>query len=451
VNVLVVGMGEVGRHVVRQLSEHDVTIIDTSSEALRRAEELFDARIVQGHGASPQVLRDARVETADLFVAVTDVCELNIVACVQAKAMGATRTIARVMNPAYFESPRGITADMFGIDIVINPLFQIAADIRRLVRSSAAVSVRDFADHLIESVHLTVEMDAPVIGRPLKDVRLPEQTLIVAILRDEDFIIPGGNDAILPGDDVVVVGRTSHILDIEKSFARRRRGTGKRAVIVGGGVVAMTVAQSLEIDGFHCVIIERDRGQCDLLVRQLDRTVVLNADGTNPDVLREEGVATSDVFIAVSDEDEVNLMASVLAKDLDARRCIALVHRIDYQQICERLGIDVTLSPRLTVAKQVSRYMTESGVVQMEEVLDGRGRFVEFLVGEGARVADVPLAEARFPRGALVCAVLTEGGAVVPRGDHVIRAGEHVLVFFDPEVGPSVERMFASGIGARGA
>lgn len=443
-NIVIVGMGEVGSHIARVLTDddHDVVLIDRNAAALERAEEMFDAATIVGHGGSLEKLRAANVETCDLFVAVTDHCELNLVACMQARALGAARTVARVMGDAYAELSTLRGANPLGIDLVINPTIQIAAEVRRLVRTGSAVAVQDFADRLIEMVQLPIEAGARVIGTPLKDLRLPSQTLVSAILRGDELIVPGGNDAILAGDEVLVVGNTDRIPEVERTFGRKRSRFGRRAILVGGGELGVHVARALQQDGFHVVLIERDRERCQELAKILDQAVVLHADGTNTALLEEEGVASADVFIAISHEDELNLMASVLAKDLGARRCIALVHRPDYAHVCERLGIDSTLSPRLTVAQHVLKYVRAGEVVSVTPVLDGAAEFVELVVGEKSRVAGQTLQDAQFPRGSIVCAVLRESGAFVPHGTDDLRSGDQVVVFLRSEVRPAVERLF---------
>jgi trk system potassium uptake protein TrkA len=443
-HIVIAGMGEVGGFVARVLIEdgHDVTIVDADATALSRAEETFDARTVCGHAGSPDVLRRAGVPRCDLFVAVTDHCELNIVCAITARQLGAKRTIARVLDPAYFETPRGMTPNLLGIDVVINPLFQIAAEIRRLVRSRAAVAIQDFADHQIEMIQLPIEMGSPLVGRALRDLQLPHQSIVAGIERAERFLIPGGNDVLLAGDRVFVVGQTAHILEVESRFMKRRVRGGRKAIIIGGGLVGENLARSLESDGFDVVLIESDGRRCKELASRLHRTVVLQADGTNAAILEEEGVAQADVFIAVSDEDELNLMASILARDLGCRRSVALVHRTDYAHVCARVGIDTTLSPRMTVAQQVLRYVREGEVVSVSPVMEGVAEFVELVVPRESRVCGRALHAAQIPRGALVCAVLTADGAIVPRGDHVFQAGELVVLLLLNEVRPQVERLF---------
>lgn len=443
-DIIIIGMGEVGSHIASVLvgEGHSVTLVDRDIARLERAEERLDAATLVGHGGSLPLLRTAGAERADLFIAVTDHCELNLVACAQARSLGAKQTIARVMGEAYLELSAHRGANAFGIDLVINPTLQVAAEIRRLVRTDGAIAVKDFADRLIEMVQLPVSARAKVVGTPLKDLRLPPQTVVAAIFRDEDLIVPGGNDAIHAGDEVLVVGRTENTLEVERVFGARRSRFGRRALLVGGGDLGVQVARALEEDDFHVTLFERDRARCEQLARELDHTVVLHADGTNSAVLEEEGVASADVFLAVSEEDELNLMASVLAKDLGAPRCIALVHRPDYASVCERLGIDATLSPRLTVAQQVLRYVRAGDVVSVTPVLDGRAEFVEFVASDQSRIAGKALHEAEFPRGAIVCAVLRPDGAFVPRGDDRIQSGDQVMVFLREETRAGVERLF---------
>jgi trk system potassium uptake protein TrkA len=443
-NIIIIGIGEVGSHIARVLigGGHSVTLIDDNPDAISRAEEQFDAMIVRGHAASPSVLREAGAATCDLFVAVTSVCETNLVAAVTARSMGAKRTIARVTNPVYFEEQRGIVTGMLGIDVVINPMFQIAAEIRRLVRSRSALAIQDFADHQIEMVQLPVEVESRVINRPLKDLRLPDQTRIAVILRGEELIVPGGNDAIMAGDEVIVIGLTDNILEIERLFQRKRSRFGRRAMIVGGGLIALNVARALEDDEFSVTLIERSKARCQQLVAELENTVVLNADAMNSALLEEEGVASVDVFMALSEEDEVNLMASLLAKDLGARRCIALVHRPDYGPVCERLGIDATLSPRLIVAQQVLKYVGDGQIVGVSPVMNDRAEFIEFAATADSRVVGKRLAEASIPRGALVCAIMGAKGARVPTGDDRIAVGDHVVVFVLKDVRARVEKLF---------
>ena len=243
-NVVVVGLGEVGRHITSVLVHegHNVTCVDQSAEALSRAEESFDVMTIKGHGASAEILRRLGVQDCDLFVAVTDNSEVNLIAAIRAREMGATRTLARASDPAYFEDDRGLVTNMLGIDLVINPRALVALEIHKLVRSASAISVEDFADNRIEVIQLHIDKNTKGLGKPLRSIALPEGTLVVAIVRDEELVVPGGADAFYVGDEVYIIGLTDQMSQVEKVFGRRRRQFTRKAIIVGGGSIGELLA-----------------------------------------------------------------------------------------------------------------------------------------------------------------------------------------------------------------
>ncbi len=443
-NIVIMGMGEVGRHISRVLvgENHNVVIVDLSEQALAAAEETIDAMVLKGHGANLETLRHANAASADLFVAVSDNSEANMLAAIRAKQLGAKKTIARVSDPAYFEEHRGIIAGMMGIDLVINPQALIALEMHKIVRSINAVAVEDFADNRIEMIQLPVEDVTLAINRPLRDVKLPSNTLIAALIRNHELLVPGGDDAILPGDEVLAVGRIDQIPQVEKLFKRERRKFTKRVVIIGGSLVGANLAAALAKDGIEVLLVDKDRDRCVELSHQLQDVVILHGDGTDVHLLEEERMDHIDAFVAVSGEDEVNLMASLLAKDLGADRVVAMVHKPDYGPIIERLGIDSFLSPRIEVAKQVLKYVRAGEVVGITPILEGEGEFLEFIAPTDARIVGKPLKDVDFPKGANVCAVVSQRGALVPGGNYVIEPGDRVVVFTIPKNRRAVEKVF---------
>ncbi|MEO1269909.1 MAG: Trk system potassium transporter TrkA, partial [Myxococcota bacterium] len=325
--IVIVGMGEVGKHIAKVLLDetHDVVIIDQDEGALNSAEERFDAMILQGHGGSIATLREAGIDSCDLFIAVTNNDEVNMISAIRAKQLGAKQTIARVSNEVYFDDERGLHRSTFGhIDLVINPKVLVAIEIHKLVRTAAAVAVEDFADNRIEMVQLPVDESSTTLNRPLRDLSLPNNTLIAAIERSGELIVPSGADKLLPGDEVLCVGRVEQIPQVERLFNRERKRFVHKVFIVGGSEIGEHLARTLDADGVHVVLVEQDRERCYELADQLgDNVTVLNGDGTNMTLLEEERIDRADVFIAASAHDEVNLMASLLAKDLGVRRSIA--------------------------------------------------------------------------------------------------------------------------------
>ncbi len=419
-----------------------MVIIDNDINALTHAEETLDAMVLRGHGASLKTLKQANVEQTDLFIAVTNHCETNLLAAIRAKELGAKKTIARVNEEAYFEDERGMVTGTFGIDLLINPNALIALEMHKIIRSAHAIAVEDFADNRIEMIQLHVDPSTNVIDRMIKDIRMPSNTLIAAMVRDQEVLVPGGNNVIRDGDELLVVGRIEQIPKVEKLFKRERRRYTRRVIIVGGSDVAVSLAAALERDHIEVIIIERDRERCRAIARELHHVAIINADGTNAHVLEEEHIASTNAFVAASHEDEVNLMASLLARDLGAPRVLALVHKPDYSPICERLGIDAPLSPRIEVAKQVLKYARAGQILSIAPILEGKGEFLEFLALEHSTIVGKPIKQVGFPSNANICGVVDASGAFVPRGDDIIEANDRVIVFTTPDQRVQVEAFF---------
>lgn len=443
-NIVIVGMGEVGRYISRVLVEenHNVVIIDNDIEALTHAEETLDAMVLRGHGANLKTLQQAQAQDADLFIAVTNHSETNLLSAIRAKELGAKKTIARVSEDAYFDDARGMITGTFGIDLIINPNALIALEMHKIIRSAHAIAVEDFADNRIEMIQLHVDNDTNIVDRLIKDVRMPSNTLIAALIRQHEVLVPGGNDVIREGDELLVVGRIEQIPKVEKLFKREHRRYTRRVIIVGGSPVAVSLAAALARDHIEVIIIERDRERCREMARELHHVAIINADGTNAHVLEEENIASTNAFVAASLEDEVNLMASLLARDLGAPRVLALVHKPDYSPICERLGIDAPLSPRIEVAKQVLKYARAGQILSIAPILEGKGEFLEFLAPAKSPIVGQPIKLVGFPSSANICGVVDGTGAFVPRGDDVIEANDRVIVFTTPTHREHVEKFF---------
>ena len=440
--VVVVGMGEVGRHVLHVLAAegHEVVAVDIDAGKLERIQEQHDVAVVSGFGASPKVLREAGVEKADLLVAVTDNDEVNLVAALGGKRLGAVRTIARLQGSDYEEGESGVHYDMLGIDIVVNPRVLVAQELANVARSHGALDVLSLAGNRIETVHMELPTQSRVVHKPLSELKLPEQTLVAAVVRDRQLFVPGGADVLLPGDRVYVIGRSGHMDAVEDRFCGGR--PNQRVVLVGGGVVGEAVARSLEGSGLEITIIEVSRERAEQLAEAFPHVTVLHGDGTELDLLNEEHIDEVDLFCALSHEDEVNLMAGLLARRLGARRVAALVHRPDYRGIYEQLGIDVVLSPRQVASDHILKYVRQSGLQSLTVLEGGQAEVLEFMAHADSRIVGVPLRRLNVPRGAILGAIVHQGEVRVPRGDDVVRAEDTVVVFTTAEARDRVERLF---------
>ncbi|TNF36936.1 MAG: Trk system potassium transporter TrkA [Deltaproteobacteria bacterium] len=444
-NVVLAGLGQVGLHVASRLEAdgHALTVIDLDPEAIERAENQIDALTLRGNADAPATLREANVHKADLFAALTSSGPVNIIACLRAKELGAKRVVARVGDKHYFEDAQGVYPDYMGLDLVVNEQFIVAAELRRLVRAHAATSIEVFCDHRVEMLALDINEDGPAVNRPLGDVPLPAGATIAAIKRRDTLLVPNPADMVQVGDAVVCIGATTAMPEVERLFAHDRQRFNKRTFIIGGGGSGHALAEALEAEGTRVVLIERDSSRATTLSHQLAKTKVLLGDGTDVNLLEEAGAGEADVFCAVSGLDEVNLMSALLARDLGAKRCITLVHKPDYVTVCRRLGLNINISPRLLVAREIVRQLRRGALVESTEVLDGHGLVLELVVDPGTRIADKALGDMAFPRGAVVAShVDAQGRVTAPNDDTVFHPGDRVVVFTPRDHQAAVERLF---------
>ncbi len=447
-DIIVIGLGEVGKYITSVLvgEGNNVTVVDRDASALGAVEEGMDVLAWRGNGATLRGLEETRAAQADLVIATSSEDESNILASIMAKQLGARRVIARVSNRIHMPNEQGVFYNYFGVDLLISPEMLTAIEITKQVRSVGAIMVENFADNRIELIQLAIGEENPLLDRPLHNISqeylLGRGLGIAGILREGALLIPSGADSIQVGDEVFIIGRCESMDQIEGIFGKTRRRSAHRAMLIGGGEIGFSVAREMERLGIDVVLIERDPNRADELAEQLHRTTILNGDGTNLPLLEEEGAGNVDVFIAVSPDDETNLMAGLLAKRLGCKKVVALVHRPDYGPIYEQLGIDAAISPRLLAARQIVKYVREGEVVSTAVLADGRGEILELIAAEGCRIVNKPLIDTNFPRGAMIGAVAGPSGVYVPSGSDVIRPGNTVIVFTTPQVRPQVERMF---------
>lgn len=441
--VVLIGMGEVGRHLLRVLEQegHDLVAIDERADAMAHIEEHHDVMTLTGYGARHEVLMAAQVERADLVVAVTDRDEVNLIAALAAKQLGAKRVIARVQRDAWASDSEGVRYGMLGVDVVINPRVLVAQELTRIARSHGAVDVIDLAQDRIELVQIQLREDVRLVNRPLMKIALPRDTLVAALVRDGQLVIPGGADVLLPGDRIYLIGKRAAVLEAEDLFTTKREA--RRVAIVGGGVVGSALAKNLANDGTtQVLVIERDRETAEKLSIAVPSATVVHGDGTDRELLEEEEVGTYDMVCAVTGADEVNLMAALLAQREGAGRTAALAHRGDYMPIYAQLGVDIVLTPRSVASDHILRFVRGSQVQSITSLEQGQAEVVELKVPPRARVVGVPLKRLGLPRGSLLAGIVHEDQVIIPRGDDIVHAGDTVVVLLTESARPLVERIF---------
>lgn len=443
-NIVVIGLGEVGKHIASVLSRenHNVTVIDLDPEAVAAIEERLDVRTIVGRGGSISTLKEAEIEKADLVIAVANIDEVNILTSLIAKNLGARKVIARVDSREYLPDNRGAYEGLYGIDLVISPEILSALEISKLIGFLGATFIAEFADDRVAMMQLTQKTKVGVTGVPLKDLTIPDNLLVAAIFRNGSLIIPSGDSRLEENDKIFIIGKSNAIEAGAEFFGTEKKIGAEKVVLLGGGEIGFLVAKLLEGRKISVVLIEWNQSRCRFLSEELKEALIINGDGTDIELLQREKVGEADVFVAASKRDEVNLMSGLLAKELGSKKTIAIVHRPDYLRIYEHLGLDATISPRRFAANQILKYVRSGEVVAVSDIELGKGEILEFAVPAGSRITDLPLKHLNIPKGTIIGAIAGREGVIIPTGEDRISAGDTVIVFTTPDVRPAIENMF---------
>jgi trk system potassium uptake protein TrkA len=444
VRAVIIGAGEVGFNTARMLSQEgqNVILIESDEKLVERATEQLDALVIHGNGASPRVLAEAGVESSDLLVAATSSDEVNIIACLAAKIQGVPRTVARLHNPDYYDPRAPFANEMLGIDFAIHTEQMAAKEIKAALLVPGAINVDAFANGTIEVAETIVSEGSPVLGQALKDVRLPEQSLIVGVVRGGEALVPRGDTVLQHRDHVLLISGGRRISKVVAAVSTDTAPV-RDVTIYGGGRIGLRLALALEEIGMSVRVIERDEARARHVASVLRKGFVLHDEGISQDFLLQERVDRTDAFVAVTGDDRANLLAAMYARQLGARTTIAGVSRGEFAPLADALGVDLTISPRTLAAEAILRFVRKGDIVNVA-LLESGAEMIELRVPESSRVAGRPLSEVGFPRGAIVGALLRDGNVVIPSGDEVLRAGDDAVVFTVEDAIDEVERLFAT-------
>lgn len=434
--IIVIGAGEVGYHLAARLSEeqHDVVVIERDTDLAERIQSHLDVLVIEGNGASLTVLEKAGIQKAELLLAVTNLDEVNLIACLIASQFEVGLKVARVSNPEYYER-RGILEERkFGADLLINPERECAREILKLFHRIAATDVAEFAGGRVVLLGLPVGRGAPAAGRTLEEIGRTlkgRHFLTVAIDRDGDTIIPEGSTTVRIGDTIYLVSEAQHLPEAYELLGLERERV-RRVMLLGGGRVGTHLAHMLEAEGVQPTVIERSRERCVALAESLETGLVLHGDATDLELLSQEGIGETGGLAAVTSEDETNLLASLLAKHLGAQKVIALLKRAEYIPLVTRIGIDAAVSPRLSTANRILQHVRGGRIVSMAVMERNHAEAVEFEVVEDSRVEGRRVAEIDLPRGAILGSIQRGEEIIIPRGDTRVERGDRVMVFALP-------------------
>lgn len=439
---VVVGAGMVGQNLAEALYRqgYNVTLIDQKASALDRAAESLDIQTLRGHGADAEVLAEAGVPGTEFFMAVTDVDEINLLACLVAKEMGALLTVARVTNRVYLGGRRALYRNLMGVDIVVSPEILTAIEIAKNARAAGVVAVDTLTGGraMLKEVRIPEGKDD---GVSIQDRSLPDGALVSLILRNGSALIPSGTDALHADDEVFVLGSTDAAAGAAKRLGPEI-GRVTRAIVVGGGTMGRLSAQHLADLDVDVRLIERSATLCHDLSDQLKKGSVLCGDGTDMNLLREAGIESIDLFVAAAGEDELNLIMGMLAGELGAKKRVVIAKRKDFEPIVKRLGIDAAFSPRMLTAQTIMRYIRRPKFTSLATIGDNAAEILDTVVTASSPIVGKPVSELALPKGALLGAILRGPDVIIPRGDTELVAGDNVIVFADSEAIPQLEGRF---------
>lgn len=442
--VFIVGAGEVGFNTAQMLSKegHEVTVVENDEELVSRASDQLDALVMQGNGASPKMLSEIGAHKSELLIAVTNSDEVNITACLVAKAQGVSQTVARIRNPDYYDTSEPFAKDVLGIDFVIHTERAAAEEIRDALRVPGSVNVETFAEDNIEIAEVVLKDDSPISGQVVKDISLPEGSLIVGVVRENKTIIPQGDTKLQTGDHVFLISERKNINRVVRSVITETQKV-EEVMIFGGGKIGLRLALIMEEEGIAVKLVEKDKERAQYVASRLKKGLVLHDEGISRDFLLQERVDRSGAFIAATGDDRANLLAVMYARQLGAKRTISVVSRSEFAPLSEALGVDIAISPRLITAGAILRFVRKGEVVAVN-VLESGAEMIEMRVPEDCRVSGKQLSDVGFPKGAIVGALLRNGEVVIPTGDEVLRGGDDAVIFTVESAVDEVESLFAS-------
>jgi len=434
--IVVVGSGRVGRTIVTQLANenHDVTVIDRDKNEIEDVGNEADVLGVCGNGAAQDVLKEAGIEKADLLIAVTANDEINMLCCLLGKKLGAKNTIARVRNPEYVEQ-MPLLRDDLGLSMVINPESAAANDMFRTLRFPAAMKIDSFSRGKVEIVTLRLDEKNPMVGKSLIQIAksYSVRVLVCAVQRGDEVLIPSGDFVLMAGDLISVTAPSG---DIEEFFRQTgvMRPQVKSVMIVGGGRAAFYLARRLLQAKIRVRIIEEDIDRCRVLSEILPGAEILNGDGTDQRILREEGISNTEAFVSMTGVDEENIVLSMFAKSMGVSKIITRINNSALKNILYEVGLDGVVTPKDITAGRIVSYVRAmansygSSIESLHRIVEGRVEALEFKAKEGSPVIGIPLRDLRLKSGLLVASITRGRRAIIPGGGDTIEADDRVVV-----------------------
>ena len=444
-NLIIVGAGEVGYHLAARLSQQkmDIVVIEKDEEKAARVIETLDVQAIHGSGSSVETLKQAGIANADMLIAVTNSDEVNMISCLVASVQSKVITkVARIRNPEYTQSLGIIGKNHLNIDLAINPEFELVNTLARLVEIPDATDVVEFAEGRVRITGIKVDPNSYVAGKKLRNLTQENEQhdiIIAALFRGDKIIIPRGNDIIEENDLVYAVTESKKIAAVTNYFKEKAQKINL-IMILGGGDIAVELAQCLEKKGITIKLIENDEERCEEIADILEKTIVLRGNGTDQELLEEENIKDVDVFIAFSEDEQTNILVSLLAKRLGAKKVISLINNLSYTSLVSNIGVDTVVSPHLSAINRILQFIRKGKVLSVASFHEESAEAIEILALDTSDLVNKPLRDIKFPRGAIIGAVVRDTEIIIPTGDTIILPGDRVIIFTLTSAIPSVEK-----------
>ena len=446
--IIIAGAGEVGFHLAKLLSfeSQDITLIDTHKERLNYAENHLDIKAIKGDATSLRIMKEAKIDTSDLFIAVTEQETTNITICALAKQMGCKKTIARISSSEFINHNDEVSFQKLGVDELISPEELASIEIQQLLDQSAFSDSYEFENGALTLLGTTLEESVPFVGKTVKEAAqiFPDiHFMPIALQRKgtQYTIIPRGDTQFEANDLVYFITLKEGVEELYKLTGRNKEVI-KNVMILGGGKIGYSTAKTLADKKFNVILVEQNKNKAFELADQLPDVMVINGDGRNVELLEEEGLEAMDAFICVTENSETNIMSCLMAKSKNVKKAIALVENMDYFQLSHSIGIDTLINKKLLTANTIFRYIRRGEVVDLTTLNSLNAEILEFIVKPESKVNGMQIRDIDFPRSATIGGVIKEGEGVIALGGYKIEAGDRVVVCCLPRALDKVESLF---------
>lgn len=443
---IIIGAGKMGFSMAQLLSSenHDVVVIDTNPERQKVVNDNLDVKTIIGSGIESSILQMAEIQETDMLLALTESDELNMMACIIAKNFGVNIAIARVRNTDYLESYYTFLQEKLGIDLLLNPERITANEAFNIIENPDTRSVDYFAEGKVQVISLSVPASSFLVGKKMMELPTEHNFNIVSILRGKSTLVPHGQDYILADDYISVMAKTSEMPQVKKMLGYSSKKVAN-ICILGGGHTGFYLAKMLERSKIsHSVkLIEQDLERARKLSEDLDKTLVLHGNGGDLELMEEENIKDSDVLVAVTNDDQINLLSALIAKNMGVKVVLTQLKRPELMFLAKKIGVDVVLSPRVLASGAVLKYIRKGNIASVALMNENQAEMLEFVIQPDCKLIGQPLMDIMFPKSAIIGVIARQEKVVIPDGYTVIEPLDRVIVFTLADSIHDVERLFS--------